>query len=121
MARGLAHLLLSREPRCRLLCVGLALASVGCFRGYGPERRVSGYRSPSYDYQQEPRAAGGDVLGADKKSIADKLGEGPTQNRLSPGWRLRRKDGLTYDPAQRVGGQIDPPQAVEPETPQSPP
>ncbi|HET7539011.1 MAG TPA: hypothetical protein VFK05_04040 [Polyangiaceae bacterium] len=95
------------------LCVGFAAASVGCFSGYGNERHLSSVRSPSYDYQQLPRAAGGDVLGADGKPISDKLAEGPTQKSLAPGWKLRRKDGLTYDPDQRVGGNIDPPHGSE--------
>ena len=97
-----------------LLCIGSAVAVVGCFSGYGRESHVPGYRSPSYDYQQEQRAAGGDVLGADRKSATDKLAEGATQKSLAPGWRLRRKDGLSYDPKQRVGGEIDPPHEVEP-------
>src|SRR6478609_3612069 len=103
------------------LCVGMAAASAGCFSGYGHERHVSGVRSPSYDYQQLPRAARGDVLGADGKPMADRLAEGPTQKSLAHGWKLRRRDELSYDPDQRVGGNIDPPHGSEQAPTTSPP
>jgi hypothetical protein len=121
IARSAKGLQMSHDSLCRLLCVGLASASAGCFSGYGHERQVSGYRSPSYDYQQPQRVAGGDVLGADNKQVSDKLAEGPTQNSLAPGWKLRRKDGLTYDPNQRVGGNIDPPHQVDQSAATAPP
>jgi len=109
------------DQRQAFFCVGLAFAAVGCFSGYGRERQVPAYRSPSYDYQQQQRTAGGDVLGADGKQVSDKLAEGPTQKSLSPGWKLRRKGGLSYDPTQRVGGEVDPPHEEEQAAPKSPP
>lgn len=116
-----AMLRVSRGSLQSGLCVAVAVAAVGCFSGYGYERHTSSVRSPSYDYQQQPRVAGGDVLGADGKTLADKLAEGPTLNSLSPGWKLSRKDGLSYDPAQRVGGNIDPPHGSESARPTAPP
>lgn len=117
MAWSPAMLQSSRGALRGVLCLGLVFASPACFSGYGRERHVPGYRSPSYDYQQLQRAAGGDPLGADGKQASDKLAEGPTQKSLAPGWRLRRKDGLTYDPNQRVGGNVDPPHEVQPAKP----
>jgi len=121
MGRSAKELQRSHALACLVLCIGWAFGSAGCFNRYSRERSVQGFRSPSYDYQQQPRIAGGDVLGADGKSVSDKLAEGPTQNTLAPGWRLRRKDGLTYDPKQRVGGTIDPPHEEESTAPNSPP
>jgi hypothetical protein len=64
--------------------------------------------------------AGGDAVGADRKPAADKLAEGPTQKSLAPGWSVQPKSGLSFDPKQRVGGDIDPPHEVEPEKPAAP-
>jgi hypothetical protein len=111
----------SRGLLYRSLSVGLVVASAGCVSNYSRENRMPAYRSPSYDYQQQQRIAGGDVLGADGRQMSDKLAEGPTQQGFAPGWKLRRKDGLTYDPNQRVGGNIDPPRRAEQSAPTAPP
>jgi hypothetical protein len=122
MARSLAVLRISRGSSLRFwLCAGLAFASASCFSKYGRESRISGYRSPSYDYQQQPRTAGGDAIGADRKPAADKLAEGPTQESLAPGWSLRRKSGLSFDPNKRVGGNIDTTDETQKAEPDSPP
>jgi hypothetical protein len=48
---------------------GLALAACG------PPRAAAGFRSPTHDYPPPPRTtADGEVLGADRKPIADTLG-----------------------------------------------
>ena len=106
----------------RALCVALSVAAVSCVSSsYSRERQLPAYRSPSLDYQQQQRIAGGDVLGADGRQMSDKLAEGATQSSLAPGWKLTRKHGLTYNPDQRVGGNIDPPRQAEQTTPTSAP
>ena len=119
---SVAVLLMRRGASLRVwLCAGLAVASASCFTGYGREGRISGYRSPSTDYQQQPRVAGGEPLGADRKPAADKLAEGPTQKSLAPGWSLRQKGGLNFDPNRRVGGSIDTSADAQQAAPESPP
>jgi len=118
---ALAVLLLRGGSLRIWLCAGLAFTSASCFTGYGREGRVSGFRSPSNDYQQQQRAAGGESLGADRKSAADKLAEGPTQKSLAPGWSLHHKGRLSYDPKQRVGGSIDTSDETQQAAPDSPP
>jgi hypothetical protein len=68
-------------------------------------------RSPALDYSAPaPTTADGDTVGADRRGPGDKLHEGVTSDGAAPGWRAN-KQGLTYDPKERVGGAIDPPPA----------
>jgi hypothetical protein len=68
-------------------------------------------RSPSLDYA--PPAAtttDGETVGADRRGPSDKLHEGVSSDGPAPGWKAD-KEGLTFDPKQRVGGAVDPPPA----------
>ncbi|HKO46282.1 MAG TPA: hypothetical protein VJV79_01080 [Polyangiaceae bacterium] len=68
-------------------------------------------RSPSLDYTPPtPTTSDGDTVGADRRGPGDKLHEGVTSDGPAPGWNAS-KNGLTFDPKDRVGGAVDPPPA----------
>jgi hypothetical protein len=91
---------------CRFISAALGLSfATGCLEtsGSGP----APLRSPSNDYRPPPpTTSDGQVVGADRRSPADKLAEGPSNSGAAPGWKLDSK-GISYDPKARVGGEID--------------
>ena len=64
-------------------------------------------RSPTRDYPAPPpQTSDGEVVGADRRSPADALVTGPTNEGLAPGWKL--DDGKpSYEPGARVGGATE--------------
>ncbi len=88
----------------RWAALAVVLLPSACSSGAGAP-----LRSPALDYSPPaPTTADGDTVGADRTGPGDKLHEGVTSDGPAPGWSAK-KDGVTYDPKQRVGGAIDPP------------
>jgi hypothetical protein len=55
------------------------------------------------DQHPPPRAANGDVIGADNKSPAQTLAEEGTTGHPAPGWKID-KNGVAYDPKRTPTG-----------------
>jgi hypothetical protein len=93
---------MTRKNLALLVCGVL----VGCSQG--PSAPL---RSPALDYQPPPpeSAADGQPVGADRIAPGDKLGQGVTTSGPAPGWSAD-KAGPKYDPKQRTGGAVAPPE-----------
>jgi hypothetical protein len=88
----------SAAPRLRTLCAPawaarLMLAGfvvAGCAAPQSkPEKPPSYLRSPTLDYQDQPRSASdGEVMGAQRQSPDETLQASPTNEHLAPGWEI---------------------------------
>jgi hypothetical protein len=76
----------------RALFLGFACAfalASACAPSKPPEKPPGYFRSPTLDYQDQPRSAGdGEVMGANKQSVDDTLQVSPTNEHQAPGWEM---------------------------------
>lgn len=87
--------------------LGYLVVAVGLLQACAaPQDKEAPLRSPTRDYPHPPpTTSDGEVVGAEGKTPADRLAEGPTNEGPAPGWKADEK-GIRYD-SRRAAGATD--------------
>jgi hypothetical protein len=89
---------------CVAVCAVILGAASCAAPQTAPEKPPSYFRSPTLDYQDQPRSASdGEVMGANKQSPDETLQASPTNEHLAPGWEIENGT-LVASPEARQRG-----------------
>jgi len=87
------------------VCLACALSGgVGCAASSGPAKSPEYFRSPTRDYVEPVRSASdGEILGADRQSVDDRVSISPTNAHAGVGWGNRYGFVHFYPSRTRAG------------------